>query len=68
MLAADEPTRITGGALLGAGYSGDLVIGETARYVLTNAHCPVIVTAPPVGDQAVSGNGSDQRDADALER
>ena len=68
VLAADEPTRITGGALLGAGYSGDLVIGETARYVLTNAHCPVIVTAPPVGDQAVSGNGSDQRDADALER
>ena len=27
-------------ALLGGGYSGDLVIGETARYVLSNAPSP----------------------------
>ena len=68
VLAAEEPTRITGGALLGGGYSGDLVIGETARYVLSNAHCPVIVTAPSSGDQAVSAASPDEPDAEAPER
>ena len=68
VLAAEEPTRITGGALLGGGYAGDLVIGDTARYVLSNAHCPVIVTAPPAGDQAVSAGVSDEQDAQAPER
>jgi APA family basic amino acid/polyamine antiporter len=68
VLAAEEPTRITGGALLGGGHSTDLVIGETARYVLANAHCPVIVTAPSAGDQAVSGGASDRPDSTAPER
>lgn len=68
VLAAEEPTRITGGALLGGGHSTDLVIGDTARYVLANAHCPVIVTAPSAGDQAASGGGGDQPDSAAPER
>jgi APA family basic amino acid/polyamine antiporter len=68
VLAAEEPTRIGGGALLGGGYSNDLVIGETARYVLANAHCPVIVTAPSAGDRAVSAAAADQAEPDAPER
>lgn len=68
VLAAEEPTRITGGALLGGSYSSDLVIGETARYVLANAHCPVIVTAPSSGDQAVSAGELSDGDAEAPER
>jgi len=68
VLGAEEPTGISGGALLGGGYSSDLVIGETARYVLTNAGCPVIVTAPASGDRAVSGADGDQADAEDSER
>ena len=68
VLGAEEPTGISGGALLGGGYSSDLVIGETARYVLTNADCPVIVTAPASGDRAVSGADGDEADVEELER
>jgi len=68
VLGAEEPTGISGGALLGGGYSSDLVIGETARYVLTNADCPVIVTAPASGDRAVSGADGDEADAEEPER
>ena len=68
VLGAEEPTGISGGALLGGGYSNDLVIGETARYVLTNADCPVIVTAPASGDRAVSGADGDEADAEEPER
>ena len=68
VLGAEEPTGISGGALLGGGYSSDLVIGETARYVLTNADCPVIVTAPASGDRAVSGADGDEADAEESER
>lgn len=68
VLGAEEPTGISGGALLGGGHSSDLVIGETARYVLTNADCPVIVTAPASGDRAVSGGDGDRADAAESER
>ncbi|MSX02467.1 MAG: amino acid permease [Actinobacteria bacterium] len=54
VLAAEEPTRIGGGVRFGGGSSSDLVIGHTARYVLENADCSVIVTAPSSGDRPVS--------------
>jgi len=68
VLAAEEPTGISGGALLGGAYSGDLVIGATARYVLANAPCPVIVTAPSSGDKAVSAGAGNEPEPEELER
>jgi APA family basic amino acid/polyamine antiporter len=53
VLAAEEPTRIRGGPLLG-GKRGlyDTFVGRTTRYVVTKAPCRVILTAPPGdGDQ-----------------
>jgi APA family basic amino acid/polyamine antiporter len=51
VMAAEEPSRIRGGALLGgrAGPS-DSFLGEVTRYVVQKATCPVILTAPPAGD------------------
>lgn len=48
VLAAEEPTRIRGGTLLG-GREGlkDAFVGETTRYVVNKAPCRVILTAPP---------------------
>src|SRR5205814_7334619 len=48
VLAAEEPSRIRGGALLGGG-SGPLenYVGEVTKYVLRKAPCRVILTAPP---------------------
>jgi len=48
VLAAEEPTRMRGGPLLG-GKRGlyDTFVGETTRYVVTKAPCRVILTAPP---------------------
>jgi APA family basic amino acid/polyamine antiporter len=48
VLAAEEPTRMRGGPLLG-GKRGlrDTFVGETTRYVITKAPCRVILTAPP---------------------
>jgi APA family basic amino acid/polyamine antiporter len=48
VLAAEEPTRLRGGVLLG-GKQGlrDTFVGETTRYVVTKAPCRVILTAPP---------------------
>ena len=50
VLAAEEPTRVRGGALLG-GKPGlhDTFVGETTRYVVNKAPCRVILTAPPAG-------------------
>jgi APA family basic amino acid/polyamine antiporter len=47
VLAAEEPSRIRGGALLG-GRSGanDLFVGDVTKYVLAKAECQVILTAP----------------------
>jgi len=51
VLAAEEPTRIRGGALLG-GRAGprDRYVGEMTRYVVEKAPCRVILTAPPAGE------------------
>ena len=48
VLAAEEQTRVRGGPLLG-GKRGlyDTFVGQTTRYVVMNAPCRVILTAPP---------------------
>ena len=51
VLAAEEPTRMRGGALLGGrGGPRDRYVGEMTRYVLEKAPCRVIITAPPAGE------------------
>jgi APA family basic amino acid/polyamine antiporter len=52
VLAAEEPTRIRGGALLGGRGDASAFVGETTRHVVNKAHCRVILTAPPVQDRA----------------
>jgi APA family basic amino acid/polyamine antiporter len=48
VLAAEEPTRMRGGALLGGrGGPRDRSVGEMTRYVLEKAPCRVIITAAP---------------------
>ena len=48
VLAAEEPSRIRGGALLGGrGGSRDNFVGEVTKYVLPRPPVPVILTAPP---------------------
>jgi APA family basic amino acid/polyamine antiporter len=51
VMAAEEPSRIRGGALLG-GRAGprDNFLGEVTKYVVTKAPCPVILTAAPASD------------------
>ena len=52
VLAAEEPSRIRGGALLGGrGGTRDRFVGETTRYVVEKAPCKVILTAPPAGEE-----------------
>jgi APA family basic amino acid/polyamine antiporter len=48
VLAAEEPSRVRGGSLLG-GVSGPLenYVGEIIKYVVRKAPCRVILTAPP---------------------
>jgi APA family basic amino acid/polyamine antiporter len=48
VLAAEEPSRIRGGAVLGGRNLGrDRFAGEMTRYVIEKAPCKVILTAPP---------------------
>jgi APA family basic amino acid/polyamine antiporter len=52
VLAAEEPTRIRGGALLGGrGGPRDRFVGEMTRYVVEKAPCRVILTAAPAGEE-----------------
>jgi basic amino acid/polyamine antiporter, APA family len=52
VLAAEEPSRVRGGAILGGrGRVRDRFVGETTRYVVEKAHCRVILTAPPAGQE-----------------
>lgn len=47
VMAAEETSRIRGGALLGGrGRPGESAIGEVTKYVMAKAPCPVILTAP----------------------
>lgn len=51
VLAAEEPSRIRGGARLGGrGGPRDNFVGEITKYVVAKAPCPVILTAPPADD------------------
>jgi APA family basic amino acid/polyamine antiporter len=48
VLAAEEPSRIRGGALFGgSGGPLDNFVGEVTKYVIRKAPCRVILTAPP---------------------
>jgi APA family basic amino acid/polyamine antiporter len=59
VLAAEEPTRIKGGALLGGrGGPMDNFVGDATKYVVSKAGCEVILTAPPARD-----GSSPERDA-----
>jgi APA family basic amino acid/polyamine antiporter len=53
VLAAEEPSRIRGGARLG-GIGGPLdnFIGDATKHVLRKATCRVILTAPPAAEPA----------------
>jgi APA family basic amino acid/polyamine antiporter len=52
VLAAEEPSRVRGGAILGGrGRARDRFVGETTRYVVEKAPCRVILTAPPAGQK-----------------
>lgn len=53
VMAAEEPSRIGGGARLG-GAASDRFVGPATRYVLAHAHCPVILTAPAREDRPMS--------------
>ena len=51
VLAAEPPSKIRGGALLGGrGGPMDNFVGEVTKYVITKAPCQVILTAPPASD------------------
>jgi APA family basic amino acid/polyamine antiporter len=52
VLAAEEPSRIRGGARLG-GIGGPLdnFIGDATKHVVRKARCRVILTAPPANDR-----------------
>jgi basic amino acid/polyamine antiporter, APA family len=51
VLAAEEPTRMRGGALLGGrGTPNENFVGDLTKYVVTKAPCRVILTAPPAED------------------
>ncbi len=57
VLAAEEPSRVRGGSLLGAS-GGPLnnYLGEITKYVIRKAPCRVILTAPPA-DRALPSDG-----------
>ena len=54
VLAAEEPSRIRGGARLG-GRGGPLedFVGDVTKYVVAKAGCRVILTAPAAGDDVL---------------
>jgi APA family basic amino acid/polyamine antiporter len=69
VLAAEEPTRIRGGALLGGrGGPVDNFVGEVTKHVVSKAPCQVILTAPPAEDMpssdAVANGGPDPAASD----
>jgi APA family basic amino acid/polyamine antiporter len=54
VMAAEEPSRIRGGARLG-GIGGPLdnFVGDATKYVVRKAHCRVLLTAPASEDAGV---------------
>jgi basic amino acid/polyamine antiporter, APA family len=47
VLAAEEPSRIRGGAVLGGRASLENFVGDVTKYVVNKAPCRVILTAAP---------------------
>ena len=47
VLAAEEPSRVRGGALLGGVGPLENYVGAVTKYVINKAPCRVILTAPP---------------------
>jgi basic amino acid/polyamine antiporter, APA family len=63
VLAAEEPSKIRGGALLGGrGGPRDNFVGEVTKYVLSKAPCSVILTAPPASEQQPRATVEPSRD------
>src|SRR5205807_1285609 len=60
-LAAEEPSRIRGGALLGGRTPLDNFVGDITKYVVQKAPCRVILTAPPAADGTGGGEGGEVR-------
>jgi APA family basic amino acid/polyamine antiporter len=50
ILAAEEPSRIRGGAMLGGRAGLENFVGDVTKYVVNKAPCRVILTAPPAQD------------------
>jgi APA family basic amino acid/polyamine antiporter len=77
VLAAEEPSKIRGGGLLGGrGGPLDNFVGDMTKYVVTKAPCQVILTAPPASETpraraaasdavAPAASGDRDRDGDA---
>jgi APA family basic amino acid/polyamine antiporter len=54
VLAAEQPSRVRGGALLGGrGGPRERFVGDMTRYVVEKAPCRVILTAAPSGEEGV---------------
>jgi basic amino acid/polyamine antiporter, APA family len=63
VLAAEEPSKIRGGGLLGGrGGPLDNFVGDMTKYVVTKAPCQVILTAPPASDAPRAGGRAPLRD------
>ena len=61
VLAAEEPTAVRGGVLLG-GKEGlrDRFVGDMTKYVVTKAPCRIVLTAPPSEPPAAVVPGPDE--------
>jgi APA family basic amino acid/polyamine antiporter len=65
VLAAEEPSKIRGGALLGGrGGPLDNFVGEVTKYVIAKAPCQVILTAPPASDVPKATDAAAASDGD----
>ena len=54
VVAAEQPSRVRGGALLGGrGGPRERFVGEMTRYIMEKAPCRVILTAAPAGEEGV---------------
>jgi APA family basic amino acid/polyamine antiporter len=54
VMAAEQPTRVRGGAILGGrGGPRDRFVGEMTRYIVEKAPCRVILTAAPAGEDRI---------------
>jgi APA family basic amino acid/polyamine antiporter len=60
VLAAEEPSRVRGGALLGGVGPLENYVGAITKYVINKAPCRVILTAPPAGWEKKFERDSDE--------